>query len=109
MTDIERIIREYEKRIEYFSHLENVERYTRHMEGDERRAFRQDREDDNLILSALQEREERSKPLAWRKYSYDEWICPHCGYDKYCDTLDGGVLPPFCEECGRPLKGADHE
>lgn len=36
----------------------------------------------------------------WRKYSSDEWICTNCGYDKYCDTLDGGVLPPFCEECG---------
>lgn len=62
-------------------------------------------------ISALQEREERSKPTkAWRKYSFDEWICPYCGYDKYCDTLDGSVLPPFCEECGRPLKGADeHE
>lgn len=60
-------------------------------------------------LVALQEREERSNPTkSWIKYSYDEWICPYCGYDKYCDTLDGGVLPPFCEECGRPLKGADN-
>ena len=61
-------------------------------------------------IKALQEREERSKPTkAWIKYSYDEWICPYCGYDKYCDTLDRGVLPPFCEECGRPLKGADND
>lgn len=59
----------------------------------------------DIAVSALQEREERSNPTkAWRMYSYDEWICPYCGYDKYCDTLDGGVLPPFCEECGRPLK-----
>lgn len=41
----------------------------------------------------------------WRKYSSDEWICTHCGYDKYCDTLDGGVLPPFCEECGARMDG----
>ena len=39
----------------------------------------------------------------WRKYSSDEWICTHCGYDKYCDTLDGGVLPPYCEECGAKM------
>ena len=60
-------------------------------------------------ISALQEREERSNPTkSWIKYSCDEWVCPYCGYDKYCDTLDGGVLPPFCEECGRPLKGVDN-
>ena len=41
----------------------------------------------------------------WRKYSSDEWICTHCGYYKYCDTLDGGVLPPFCEECGVRMDG----
>lgn len=39
----------------------------------------------------------------WRKYSSDEWICSHCGYDKYCDTLDGGVLPPYCENCGAQM------
>lgn len=39
----------------------------------------------------------------WRKYSSDEWICSECGYDKYCDTLDGGVLPPYCEECGAKM------
>lgn len=64
----------------------------------------------DLAISALQERDERSKPImAWQKYSNDEWICPYCRYDKYCDTLDGGVLPPFCENCGRPLKGADND
>ena len=41
----------------------------------------------------------------WRKYSSDEWICTHCGYDKYCDTLDGGVLPDFCEGCGADMRG----
>lgn len=41
----------------------------------------------------------------WRKYSSDEWICTNCGYDKYCDTLDGGVLPPFCENCGAKIVG----
>ena len=49
----------------------------------------------------------KSTPAAprarWRKYSSDEWICTHCGYDKYCDTLDGGVLPPYCEECGAKM------
>lgn len=64
----------------------------------------------DIAISALQERDERSKPtMAWQKYSNDEWICPCCRYDKYCDTLDGGVLPPFCENCGRPLKGADND
>lgn len=64
----------------------------------------------DIAISALQERDERSKPImAWQKYSNDEWICPYCRYDKYCDTLDGGVLPPFCENCGRPLKGADND
>ena len=41
----------------------------------------------------------------WRKYSSDEWICTNCGYDKYCDTLDGGVLPDFCEGCGARMEG----
>ena len=40
----------------------------------------------------------------WRKYSSDEWICSHCGYDKYCDTLDGGELPPYCEKCGAKMQ-----
>lgn len=40
----------------------------------------------------------------WRKYSSDEGICTHCGYDKYCDTLDGGELPPYCEKCGAQMQ-----
>lgn len=40
----------------------------------------------------------------WRKYSSDEWICTHCGYDKYCDTLDGGELPQYCEKCGAQMQ-----
>lgn len=47
---------------------------------------------------------EKQVPTArWRKYSSDEWICTHCNYDKYCDTLDGGVLPPYCEQCGAKM------
>ena len=42
--------------------------------------------------------------VQWIKYSSDEWICPACGYSKYCDTLDGGELPPYCEECGKRMK-----
>ena len=41
----------------------------------------------------------------WRKYSSDEWICTNCGYDKFCDTLDGDVLPDFCEGCGAKMEG----
>ena len=41
----------------------------------------------------------------WRKYGSDEWICTNCGYDKFCDTLDGGVLPDFCEGCGAKMEG----
>ncbi len=41
----------------------------------------------------------------WRKYSSDEWICTNCGYDKFCDTLEGGVLPDFCEDCGAKMEG----
>lgn len=40
----------------------------------------------------------------WRKYSSDEWICTHCGYDLFCDTLDGGELPPYCEKCGAQMQ-----
>lgn len=32
----------------------------------------------DIAISALQERDERSKPImAWQKYSNDEWICPY--------------------------------
>lgn len=55
-------------------------------------------------IEAWNKRTERPKGR-WRKYSSDEWICTHCGYDKYCDTLDGGVLPDFCEGCGADMRG----
>ena len=59
MTNLKKLIRDYENRIEYFSHSENVQRYTKHMEGGERREFAQSREDDKLILAALKEQERR--------------------------------------------------
>lgn len=43
----------------------------------------------------------------WRKHGYDEWICTECGYDKYCDTLGGCVLPPYCEMCGVKMEVGD--
>lgn len=39
--------------------MTDLERYTRYMEGGERRTFRQNREDDKLILAALKERIDR--------------------------------------------------
>lgn len=52
----------------------------------------------------------------WRRYSYDEAICSHCGYDRWtgfeCSNeadKKWDELPPYCEECGARMDGADGE
>lgn len=48
----------------------------------------------------------------WRRYSYDEAICSHCGYDRFtsfeCSSEADekwDELPPYCEECGARMDG----
>ena len=50
----------------------------------------------------------------WRRYSYDEAICTHCGYDRWTEFECSkeaderwGELPMYCENCGARMDGAD--
>lgn len=52
----------------------------------------------------------------WRRYSYDEAICTHCGYDRWTDfecskeaDEKWDELPKYCEACGARMDGADGE
>lgn len=110
MTDIERIIRESEEHVEYFSHPENVNRYTKHMEGGERREFMQHRKDEKLILSVLKEHEERRKGCWWCNgigATPENWECSLVGEFGTVTTTDNEVVwttASFCPSCGRRLK-----
>ena len=58
----------------------------------------------HIAISALQEREERSKVVVPENVGWDEaWCewgkCPICGENNYWGAK-------FCNECGRPLKTA---
>lgn len=110
MTDIKRIINEYKERIEYFSHPENVNRITKHMEGGERREFMQHRKDEKLILSALKEYEERRQGCPWCNgigVTPENWECSLVGEFETVTTADNEVIwttASFCPSCGRQLK-----
>ena len=78
MTNLKKLIRDYENRIEYFSHSENVQRYTKHMEGGERREFAQNREDDKLILAALKEQERRHMEESTKREVVPRKGCSWC-------------------------------
>lgn len=59
----------------------------------------------NKGIKALQEREERSKPVKLKYTGFDEIYCPW-GDCPVCGA-ENIMTNKFCCMCGRPLKGED--